>query len=370
MKELQDIIAALEQVKTTTSKVALATLVKVNGSTYRRPGARMLITPEGLSIGAISGGCLESDVFEKAQAVIESGIPILVKYDTTSEDDLIWGLGLGCEGVAYVLIEALQEQESQEIALIQKCFSTRTYGAIATVINIEGETHTKLAQRLLLSSDTIINNLNSQELATEVLREVQAAIVEKNSFVKKYQLKTAIIEVFIEIIQPSLSLLVFGAGYDVLPLIRLAKELGWYVTVVDNRQREASKKRFHQADKIQLSSPQDILQHIELTERSVAVVMSHNYLDDLEMLKLLLPSSLKYLGILGPKKRTNRLLQELQEERINPTSDMYSPVGLDIGADNAEEIALSIIAEIQTVTAQRQGGFLRDRIQPIHVGRE
>lgn len=367
MKELQDIIAAFERVKTTTHKVALATLVKVNGSTYRRPGARMLVTPEGLSIGAISGGCLESDVFEKATTVIESGNPVIVKYDTTSEDDLIWGLGLGCEGVAYVLIEALQEQESQEIALIQKCFSTRTYGAIATAIDVEGETQTKLAQRLLLNSNTIINNLNNEELTTKVLKDAQTAIAQKKSFVKEYQLKTAKIEVFIEIIQPPLSLIVFGAGYDVLPLIRLAKELGWYVTVIDNRQREASKQRFHQADRIQLSSPQDILQHIELTERSVAVVMSHNYLDDLEMLKLLLPSSLKYLAILGPRKRTNRLLQELQEERINPTSDIYTPAGLDIGADNAEEIALSIVAEIQTVIARRQGGFLRDRTQPIHV---
>ncbi len=369
MKELQDIIAALEEVKTTNHKVALATLVKVNGSTYRRPGARMLITPEGLIIGAISGGCLESDVFEKAQAVIESGIPIIVKYDTTSEEDLIWGLGLGCEGVAYVLIEALPGKESPEIALIQKCFSNRTYGAIATAINVEGKTQTKLAQRLLLNSDSIINNFNNEELATEVLQDVQTAIVQIKSFVKKYQLTTAKIEVFIELIQPPLSLIVFGAGYDVLPLIRLAKELGWYVTVVDNREREASKQRFHQADRIQLCSPQDILQHIELTERSVAVVMSHNYLDDQEMLKLLLPSSLQYLGILGPKKRTNRLLQELQEEGINLTADMYSPVGLDIGADNAEEIALSIIAEIQTVTAQRQGGFLRDRTQPIHVSK-
>ena len=366
MKELQDIIAAFNKVKTTTIKVALATLVKVSGSTYRCPGARMLMTPDGLSIGAISGGCLESDVFEKAQTVIESGIPLVVKYDTTSEEDLIWGLGLGCEGIAYILIEALQGKESKEIALIKKCFNSRTYGAIATVINVEGETHTKLAQRLLLSSDSIINNLNNEELTAEVLRDAQIAIAEKKSCVKEYQLKTAKIEVFIEIIQPPLSLIIFGAGYDVLPLIRFAKELGWYVTVVDNRQREASKKRFQQADRIHLSSPQDILQHIELTERSVAVVMSHNYLDDLEMLKSLLPSSLKYLGILGPKKRTNRLLQELQEERINPTSDIYSPVGLDIGADNAEEIALSIIAEIQTVIAQRQGGFLRDRTQPIH----
>ncbi len=187
---------------------------------------------------------------------------------------------------------------------------------------------------------------------------------------KEYNLTTKKIEVFIEVIQPPLSLIVFGAGYDVLPLVNFSKQLGWNVTVVDNRQREASKKRFEQADKIQLCSPEDILENIEITERTVAVVMSHNYLDDLEMLKLLVPSNLNYLGILGPKKRTNRILEELKEEEIMPNANIYSPVGLDIGADNAEEIALSVIAEIQTVISKRNAGFLKHRNAPIHAKKE
>ena len=138
------------------------------------------------------------------------------------------------------------------------------------------------------------------------------------------------------------------------------------MTVVDNRQREVSKERFMKADKIQLSPPEDILEHIEFTERSVAVVMSQNYLDDLEMLKELLPAILIYLGILGPKNRTNRILQELKSEGIVPNANIYSPVGLDIGADNSEEIALSIISEIQAVISERNAGFLRVRNAPIH----
>ncbi|MGB7378180.1 MAG: XdhC family protein [Rivularia sp. (in: cyanobacteria)] len=369
MKELKNIISAIEKLKEI-NKTAIATLVKVSGSTYRSPGARMLINANADTIGAISGGCLESDVFEKSQAVIKSGKPRLIKYDTTSEEDMIWGLGLGCQGIAYVLIEPLEENKLQEIDFIKKCIKTRTYGAIARVIIVEGETKTQVGQRLLLGDDTIINNLTDDNLLTEVLSDTKAALQNNSSILKEYNLTTKKIEVFIEVIQPPLSLIVFGAGYDVLPLVNFSKQLGWNVTVVDNRQREASKKRFEQADKIQLCSPEDVLENIQITERTVAVVMSHNYLDDLEMLKLLVPSNLNYLGILGPKKRTNRILEELKEEEIMPNANIYSPVGLDIGADNAEEIALSVIAEIQTVISQRDAGFLKHRNAPIHAKKE
>lgn len=366
MKELRNIISAIENLENNYQTAAIATLVKVSGSTYRSPGARMLINADGNTIGSISGGCLESDVFEKAQAVIESENPIVIKYDTTSEEDMIWGLGLGCQGIAYVLIEALQETKLQEIAFIKKCLSTRTYGAIATVISIEGKSKIQLGQRLLLGDETIINNLSDDNLLTEVLSDTKAALQQNNSILKEYDLAGETIEVFIEVIQPPLSLIVFGAGYDVLPLVNFSKQLGWDVTVVDNRSREASKSRFEQADKVLLSLPDDILENFEITERTVAVVMSHNYLDDLEMLKLLLPSELKYLGILGPKKRTNRILEELKEEKITVNANIHSPVGLDIGADNAEEIALSIVSEIQAVISERNAGFLRNRNAPIH----
>ncbi len=369
MKELQDIISAIES-KETGEKAALATLVKVGGSTYRSPGARMLIKGNSDTIGAISGGCLEGDIFQKAEAVIESGNPCVVKYDSTSEDDMIWGLGLGCQGVAYVLIELLEENKLQEIDFIKKCFETRTYGAIARVINVDYETKIQLGERLLLSGNTIINNLSDDNLLRDVLKDSQAALQQKSSILKEYQLATGKIEVFIEVIQPPLSLIIFGAGYDVLPLVDFSKQLGWHVTVADNRQREASKQRFIKADQVHLSPPEDIFKYIEITERTVGVVMSHNYLDDLEMLKLLLPLNLKYLGILGPKKRTNRIIKELQEEGISSNSNIYSPVGLDIGADNSEEIALSIISEIQAVISERNAGFLKNRNAPIHAKKE
>ena len=223
----------------------------------------------------------------KSQVVIESRKPRVIKYDTTAEEDMIWGLGLGCQGIAHVLIEPLEQHKLQEITFIKKCFETRTYGAIAKIIKVDGEANIKVGEAILLSENTIINNSHDENLFTEVLRDAKVALQNNNSSLKKYHLAGSEIEVFIEVIQPLLSLIIFGAGYDVIPLVNLSKQLGWHVTVVDNRQREASKKRFIKADKIQLSSPEEILENIEIRENNVAVVMSHNYLDDLEMLKLL-----------------------------------------------------------------------------------
>ena len=365
MKEIQEIIAALKQIERTTNKAALATLVQVEGSSYRRPGARMLISANGVLAGAISGGCLESDVVEKAQEVMDTGNSRLVKYDTTSEDDVIWGLGLGCQGVAYVLIEPLSIDEPNSITFIHKCLEARRWGAIATVFDVEGD-KAQLGEHLLLSSDTIVNSINNEKLAAQVLSDTQVALQYKTSAAPQYHLGAAI-KVFIEIIPPPLSLIICGAGYDVLPVVSFARQLGWHVTIVDIRQREASRKRFPAADRVMLGSPQEVLE-IAVSDRTVAVVMTHNYLDDLELLRVLLPSPLKYIGVLGPKKRTTRLLQELHQEGLTPTlqQHLYSPVGLDIGADNPEEIALAIIAEIQAVMAQRQGGFLRERAAPIY----
>ena len=225
MKELHDIKAALEQVKDTTKKLALATLVKVEGSTYHRPGARMLMSADGLIVGAISGGCLESDVFEKAQQVMNTGTPCVVKYDSTSEEDLIWGLGLGCQGIAYVLIESLPVNEPNQISFVHKCLDTRFESAIATVFNIEGESKSQIGDRLLLNSD-IINHISDEELATAVLRDTQAALQHKTSVGKQYQLIGGKVEVFIQVIGPPLSLVILGAGYDVLPVVRFGKQLG------------------------------------------------------------------------------------------------------------------------------------------------
>jgi xanthine dehydrogenase accessory factor len=380
MKELQDIITVWKQLREDretartshgleeTSKPvssALATLVKVEGSAYRRPGARMLITSDGRQIGTISGGCLESDVIERSQQVLETGIPILVKYDTTSEEDLIWGLGLGCQGVAYILIERLNAERLNALNIIEECLLTRQVGAVATVFEVEGANKVKKSDSILLYPDgRLVSQIEDRNLENVIKQNLQS-VVQQRSCSQAYVLSEGI-EVFLEVIQPPVSLVIFGAGFDALPVVDFAKKLGWYVTVIDPKARSITKERFKMCDRIILGFPDGM--ETQIDEQTVVVTMSHNYLYDLEFLQMLTHVSLKYLGILGPKKRTNRLLQDLQTEGLilKPEQQLYSPVGLDIGADTPEAIALSIIAEIQAVTQNRQGGLLRNRLLPIY----
>lgn len=362
MREIQAIIAAFEQTKE--QKIALATVIEVSGSTYRRPGAKMLMTESGDRIGSISGGCLEEDVFEQAQAVMASGKIAVVQYDTTSSDDIIWGLGLGCNGLVRVFIELLTPLLNP-VSFIAECWQRRQIGIIATVVNSD----TEIGKYLMLQQDGKVTS-NIRFIASSVLNDAQVALKNGQSLLKLYQLPQGEAEIFIEVIQPPVPLVIFGAGDDAQPVVELAKALGWQVTVVDSRPAYAKRERFLAADAIIIARPEKISQHISLNSPTVAVVMTHNYLHDQEILRTLLASAIGYIGVLGPKSRTQQLIKELQEEGINPTSEqlqrLYSPVGLDIGADTPEAIALSIIAEIQAILNHRGGGFLRNRTQSIH----
>lgn len=372
MKQLQDIVAAFEQIESSTTTAAIATLVKAQGSTYRRPGARMLMISQGQMIGSLSGGCLESDVFEQAQAVMTSGNPIVVQYDTMSDEDIIWGLGLGCHGIVQILIERIEEENPfNPLAFLSHCLHQRQVGVLATVFYVEGRVKAQVGSRLIIYPDcTVKSNIEDADLLTQIRDDAWKVLNDNRSTVKAYPLPAGKGEVFIEVIQPSVPLMIFGAGHDALPLVRLAQELGWYVTVVDNRQADGTQERFQCADEVILSRPEAISESVSLNNRTMAVVMTHNYLHDLEILKILVPSPVRYLGILGPKSRTEKLLQDLQEQGITPTEQqrqrLYSPVGLDIGADTPEEIALSIVAEIQAVLTNHSRGSLRNKLGPIH----
>jgi xanthine/CO dehydrogenase XdhC/CoxF family maturation factor len=372
MKELQNILKAFKQSKNYGQCAAIATLVKAQGSTYRRPGARMLMTSQGQMVGSLSGGCLEGDVFEQAQEVMTSGKPIVVQYDTMSDEDIIWGLGLGCNGIVQILIERLEEENPlNPLAFLSECLHCRQMGVLVTVFHVEGQLKAQIGTRLMMYPDgTFKSDIEDADLVAQIRDDSWKALNDSRSTVKAYPLPTGKAEVFIEFIQPLVPLMIFGAGHDAVPLVRLAQELGWYVTVVDSRQADATQSRFPSADEVVLSRLEEISDRIQLDQRTVAVVMTHNYLHDLELLKILLPSPVRYLGILGPKSRTEKLFQDLQEQGITPTEKqlqrLYSPVGLDMGADAPEEIALSIVAEIQAVFADRSGGSLRNQPGPIH----
>ncbi|MHC5752304.1 MAG: XdhC family protein [Nostoc sp.] len=372
MNELQAILEGFESSQKSGEMIFLATVVKTQGSTYRRSGAKMLMTNAGRTIGTISAGCLEKDVFEHTQQRMSDGEPIVVTYDSTASEDILWGFGLGCNGIVQVLIERLERKSTPNaIAFIQECFHKKHLGIIATVFAFEGAVKVKLGSRLLLYPDgKIITDIKDANLIQSLLADSQAAFANQKSRVNNYQLPLGSAEVCIEVIQPPTSLIIFGAGYDAVPVAQFAQALGWEVTVVDCRANEATKARFPMLCDIIMSRREIVHKQVFINAHTVAVVMTHNYLDDLEILQMLLPSPTRYIGILGPKLRTERLLEDLCLQGINYTTEqlkrLHGPIGIDIGADTPEEIAIAIIAEIQAVLTNRNGNFLRNRNQPIH----
>ena len=369
MKELCEILDAYETIKQQGKTAALATVVAVSGSSYRRPGARMLMAADGWLAGGVSGGCLESDVLQRARVIMESGQPDIVTYDTTEDGDIVFGVGLGCRGVIQILIEPLTG-DRPDFEFLTSLARRREAGVCATVFRSEGGARVNLADRLLLSeAGSIYNGLADTELAARVRADAGDMLVSGRSCTREYALSTGSVSVFLEALAPPQPLVIFGAGHDAPPLIRLAKELGWHVTVADARPAYATVKRFPLADTVLVCPPEEAASRLPLDTRTAVVLMTHNYLHDRALLKQWLPSPICYLGVLGPKRRTERLLGEMPPGLVTDEalSRLHSPVGLDIGADTPELIALSIIAGIQAVAAGRPGGFLRDRSGPIYA---
>ncbi|MEH1922755.1 XdhC family protein [Nostoc sp.] len=372
MNELQAILEGFESSQKNGEITFLATVVKTQGSTYRRPGAKMLMTNTGRMIGTISAGCLENDVFEHTQQRMSDGEPIVVTYDNTASEDILWGFGLGCNGVVQVLIERLERESTPNaIAFIQECFHQKHLGIIATVFAFEGAVKVKLGSRLLLYPDgKFITDIKDANLIQSLIADSQAAFANQKSRVSNYQLPLGNVEVFTEVIQPPTHAVIFGAGYDAVPVAQFAQALGWQVTVVDCRANEATRTRFPLPCDVILSRREIVQKQVFINAHTNAVVMTHNYLDDREILKMLLPSPARYIGILGPKVRTERLLEDLRSQGIVYNTEqlrrLHSPIGIDIGADTPEGIAIAIIAEIQAVLTNRSGNFLRNRNQPIH----
>jgi xanthine/CO dehydrogenase XdhC/CoxF family maturation factor len=375
VKELRQILEALDALAAEGRRGVLATIVEVTGSTYRRPGARMLIDGDGNATGLLSGGCLEGDLAERARAVLEDGRPRTVRYDMSTQEDLVWGLGLGCAGTVRVLLERVEGPADPFPAFLAGCAEARRCGAIATVFGA-GEDDSILGRHLWADADGSIHgslgDASLGEAVTPDLREALAAARHDRPrwSDRRYDVEGRVSEVLLESLVPPPRVVLFGGGADAVPLTRMANGLGWHVTVVDHRPAFAVRDRFPQADAVVLAAPGDLEARLDLGTHSVAVVMTHKYLHDVELLRVLLRIPLRYLGLLGPKARAERLLSELAEQGVQPVEGLdgriHGPVGLDIGAETPEEIALSAVAEIQAVLTGRRGGFLSERDGPLH----
>jgi xanthine/CO dehydrogenase XdhC/CoxF family maturation factor len=372
MHELTALIQTYQTLRQSGDKAAIATVVKTSGSTYRRPGARFLLASDGRSVGMVSGGCLENAVRDHAEQVLASGKPTLVTYDGASPDDIVWGMGLGCNGVVHALIEPVDPRHSSYLDFIAECLERRQYGVLATVFTAQEAAQIPIGTHLMMDAEGRIIFASEALMGSQAIIEAaQMVLAEQRSVVKTFTTENGKIEVLLEIITPPTPLIIFGAGPDAVPLSQLAKGLGWHVTVVDHRPAYAKQAHFIMADQVILSRPELVTERMALDNRTVAVIMTHHYMTDRVLLETLLASPVCYLGALGPRNRTQRLLQEIQEAGMTTLSDdrlkhLYGPVGLDIGAETPEEVALAIIAEIQAVLTQRSGVSLRHRADSIH----
>lgn len=351
MKELQEILRKVSDLAPD-EKTILATVVDVVGSGYRRPGARMLIDQNGYGVGTVSGGCLEADVLERAKKILQTNEPTVITYDTSKDENSVFGLGMGCRGIVRILLEPI-EKDNDFFDLVSLSLKRRTFFKAVTLITPK-RPDLKIGSRIIQDGLNVFGlNLSFNEISEVKNLTENSLSVADLSFG----------EVFVETIKPPLNLLLFGVGYDALPLIKFAKELGWRVTAIDHRPAFANKERLPEVDEILVKNIEDLDDSIFHDENSVAVIMTHNYNRDRDILPRLLKSKCLYIGALGPKKRTEKILAETGESW---TETLHAPIGLDIGADTPEAIALSIVAEIQAVLKNRNGGFLRERQGSIY----
>lgn len=316
-KELQDILAL---VRGRGTPVALATLVRVEGSSYRRPGSRLLTDGQAVLRGSLSGGCLEGEVMARAREVLGDGQSRVLRYDLRGDADLVWGSGSGCEGLLDILVERLDPAAPPEwLAWVEQAQIDRLPLSIHTDL-----TSDRLGMRSILS-----------------LPDAQASG-------------------FVETFHPVITLWILGASDDSRPLVRMAKELGWRVGLLDHRPAFARPERFPEADAVLSGHPAQRVPELALDARSAVVLMTHNYLKDLEALRALAVSGADYLGLMGSRARSAKIREALAAEGLSCGERLHSPVGLDLGAEDPETIALAVLAEIQATFQGRSGGSLRD----------
>ena len=347
----------------------LATVTATEGSSYRRPGARMLLHANGQRFGAISGGCLEEDMVAHLEGVVASGRSKTLIYDTTLENDLVWGVGLGCNGKVTLLLERL-EGSPASLSFAQAAADQRRVACVlATVYNCDGAAGLGTCLGVAADGSTWQQRIPAA-WESSFAAPAALALERRKSLSCSFNHLSGSPAVFFEYIPPTPRLLVLGAGDDAQPLVDAATKLGWSVIVADPRSTFATPARFPSAREVLILKPETLNAHVTLDDHTFAVVMTHHYVHDLPFLDQLIGQPLAYLGLLGPKKRAERLLQELQAmgRKVPPEarSKLHAPVGLDLGGDAPEAVALSMLAEMQAVLHHRDGTSLRLRCQPIH----
>ena len=353
--ETSEVLDFLARVRAEGKRAALATVVRVRGSAYRHEGAKLVVAEDGSTAGNVSGGCLEQDVREVALQVIRTGEPELRNYCSSADEIAAWDLGVGCEGQVDVYVE-LADARPRERALLEG----REPFAVAAIVGMRDR---GCGMRLIVTSARAEGDLGSKDLNTRVAAKARELLETGESEIHEISGRS----VFFDVLIPPPQLVVLGAGDDARPLVRFAAEVGFRVVVVDRRPGYLTADRFPAAAALVRSAGHELGEALALDGECYAVVMNHNFADDQAYVRALLRTSVAYIGVLGPRQRTERILRNLAAEGPLDEARVYGPVGLDIGTDGAEQVALAVIAEILAARSGRRARSLRERRAAIHA---
>jgi len=344
----------------------LATVIAVEGSAYRRPGAKMLLRPDGVGAGSITAGCLEDEVRALADDVLADGAPRVETWDLTGDDDDdVWGLGVGCNGVITVLLEPLDGSYRPIVEARQ----ANEPIAVATVVG--GETDHRVGDRAYYRPTEGFESDDIPEAVLDELREPAEALLDGgDGETITVDTPTGSVEVFLDAVTAPPELVVFGSGHDIGPVVELAKRVDFRVTVVSFRGAQADPESFPAAADVLSASPRDVADLRDWDADTYAVVMSHNFLDDRLTLEQLLETPTQYIGLMGPQKRFEEMCADFAEED-RPITDaersrIFTPIGLSLGGDTPYQIAFSIVGELLAVANDRRPEHLSRREGPIH----
>jgi xanthine dehydrogenase accessory factor len=357
--ETREVLDFLAGAAAAGKRTALATVVRVRGSAYRHEGAKLAVAEDGSTAGNVSGGCLEQDVREVALQVIKKGQAELRSYCSSTDEIAAWDLGVGCEGQVDVYVEVAGARPKE-----RKLLNGRMSFAVCSPV--DGKRDTGKGQRLVVTRGGADGDLGSKDLNTRATAKARELIETGESGIHEI----AGCSVFIDVLVPPPQLIVLGAGDDARPLVRFATDVGFRVVVVDRRPGLLTPERFPAAALLVESGGADLPEKLPVDAECYAVVMNHNFADDQAYVRTLLRSPVAYVGLLGPRQRTERILRNLASGGGDGPLDegrVYGPVGLDIGTDGAEQVALAVIAEILAVRSGRQARSLRERPVAIHA---
>jgi xanthine dehydrogenase accessory factor len=358
-----EVLASVRDVLESDRRGVLATVIGVDGSAYRRPGAKMVIPEGGTGVGHITAGCLEDEIQRLAQSVLADGEPHVETYDLRSDGDDVWGLGVGCNGVIDVLLEPIDD----DYRAVVEAYEAGEDVGVATVVDADDPGIVGARAYYDPAADEFRLGDRFPGAAVNRLREVTRDLTERG---RADSVGVDGPTVFVDGIAAPDDLVVIGTGHDVGPITELGANAGFRVTVVGFRGANTRAERFPAADDVRSTSPARLREAVEFDADTYVVVATHNFVDDRLAVDELLGTDVPYVGLMGPRERFEEMLEEFAiDDRSFSESELarlYTPVGVDLGSGSPYGIALGIVAEVLAVSNGRDPRHLRDREGPIH----